>query len=228
MSVQQVQQNFKPILPAVPNASRQRDHGAFSQIIALPLTFSIKPNDTVSLYRARMDNRDVILRVLKVKWGSKIQEGLFCTNRKVVYAKCLTHTKFLHFYLRKPPQSYAECSERSEPQTRQVNVKWFRFSDLRHGKQHWEAALSGVRILRVRTRPAPVPPCAAGCGFSAVAPHDGGGGAEAQRPAGLPVEMQRGRVNIRNNAACANSKRQTLNATKSSIIIHARCRAYML
>lgn len=75
MSVQQVQQNVKPILSAVPNASRERDHGAFSQINALPLTFSIKPNDTVSLYRARMDNRDVILRVLKVKWGSKKQEG---------------------------------------------------------------------------------------------------------------------------------------------------------
>lgn len=67
MSVQQAQRNVKPIPPAVPNVSRERDHGAFSQVNALPLTFSIKPNDTVSLYRARMDNRDVILRVLKGK-----------------------------------------------------------------------------------------------------------------------------------------------------------------
>lgn len=80
MSVQQVQHNVKPILPAVPNASRERDHGAFSQVNALPLTFSIKPNDTVTLYRARMDNRDVILRVLKVKWGGVQQ--LVCTNRQ--------------------------------------------------------------------------------------------------------------------------------------------------
>lgn len=69
MSVQQVQQNVKPIPPAVPNRSTERHHGAFSQINALPMSFSIKPNDTVSLYRARMDNRNVILRVLKVKWG---------------------------------------------------------------------------------------------------------------------------------------------------------------
>lgn len=31
------------------------------------MSFSIKLDDTVSLYRARMDNRNVILRVLKVK-----------------------------------------------------------------------------------------------------------------------------------------------------------------
>ena len=65
MSVQQVQQNVRPTLAAVPQMSTERHHGAFSQVVALPLSFSIKPNDTVSLYRARMDNKDVILRVLK-------------------------------------------------------------------------------------------------------------------------------------------------------------------
>lgn len=65
MSIQQVQQNIKPTLAAVPPASTQWHHGAFSQVNALPLSFSIKTSDTVSLYRARMDNRDVILRVLK-------------------------------------------------------------------------------------------------------------------------------------------------------------------
>ncbi|XP_033493751.1 tyrosine-protein kinase STYK1 [Epinephelus lanceolatus] len=65
MSVQQVQQNVRPTLAAVPQMSTGRHHGSFSQITALPLTFSIKPNDTVSLYRARMDNRNVILRMLK-------------------------------------------------------------------------------------------------------------------------------------------------------------------
>lgn len=65
MSVQQVQQNVKPIPSAVPNRSAERHHGAFSQINALPMSFSIKPDDIVNLYRARMDNRNVILRVLK-------------------------------------------------------------------------------------------------------------------------------------------------------------------
>ncbi|KAM8766425.1 tyrosine-protein kinase STYK1 [Acanthopagrus schlegelii] len=65
MSVQQVQQNVRPTLAAVPQMSTERHHGAFSQVVALPLSFSIRPNDTISLYRARMDNKDVILRVLK-------------------------------------------------------------------------------------------------------------------------------------------------------------------
>ncbi|XP_053303239.1 tyrosine-protein kinase STYK1 isoform X1 [Pleuronectes platessa] len=61
MSVQ-VQQNVRP---ALPQTSTERRHNAFSQVTALPLSFSIKPNDTVNLYRARMANKDVVLRVLK-------------------------------------------------------------------------------------------------------------------------------------------------------------------
>ncbi|XP_045915044.1 tyrosine-protein kinase STYK1 [Micropterus dolomieu] len=65
MSVQQVQQSVGPTLAAVPQLSTDRHPGAFSQVTALPLSFAINPNDTVKVYRARMDNRDVILRVLK-------------------------------------------------------------------------------------------------------------------------------------------------------------------
>nr|XP_046273222.1 tyrosine-protein kinase STYK1 [Scatophagus argus] len=65
MSVQPVRQNVRPTLAAVRQTSTERHHGAFSQVTLLPLTFSVKPNDTISLYRARMDNRDVILKVLK-------------------------------------------------------------------------------------------------------------------------------------------------------------------
>ncbi|XP_078124545.1 tyrosine-protein kinase STYK1 [Sander vitreus] len=65
MSVKQVQQIVRPTLAAVPQMSTERHHGAFNQVTALPVSFSIKPNDTVSLYRASMDDRDVILRVLK-------------------------------------------------------------------------------------------------------------------------------------------------------------------
>ncbi|XP_042363132.1 tyrosine-protein kinase STYK1 [Plectropomus leopardus] len=65
MSIQHVQQNVRPTLTAVPQMSTERHHGAFSQITAMPVSFSIKPNDTATLHRARMDNRNVILRVLK-------------------------------------------------------------------------------------------------------------------------------------------------------------------
>lgn len=67
MSVQQVQQNVKPTLAAVPQKSTERHHGAFSQVNALPRPVFVRPNDPVSLYRAHMDNRGVILRVLKGK-----------------------------------------------------------------------------------------------------------------------------------------------------------------
>ncbi|KAM3596299.1 uncharacterized protein V6R79_011953 [Siganus canaliculatus] len=65
MSVQKNVTNVKPRLTAVPRVSTERHHGAFSQVSVLPLSFSIKPNDAVELYRGRMDNRDVVLRVLK-------------------------------------------------------------------------------------------------------------------------------------------------------------------
>lgn len=66
------------------------------------------------------------------------------------------------------------------------------FSHLRRGKQRGQAALPGVCVLPVETWAAPVPSCAAGRGFSAVAPRDGRGRAQAQGPAGLPVAMQTG------------------------------------
>ncbi|XP_029920219.1 tyrosine-protein kinase STYK1 [Myripristis murdjan] len=65
MTVQQIQRNVRPTLAAVPQTATERQHAAFKQVTALPLSFSIKPDDTVSLYRARMDRRDVVLRVLK-------------------------------------------------------------------------------------------------------------------------------------------------------------------
>uniref|UniRef100_A0A3B4XSM7 Tyrosine-protein kinase STYK1-like n=1 Tax=Seriola lalandi dorsalis TaxID=1841481 RepID=A0A3B4XSM7_SERLL len=71
MSIQQVQQNVRPTLAALPQMSTERQHGAFSQVTTLPLPFSIKPDDTVTLYRARMDNKDVILRVLKATSSEK-------------------------------------------------------------------------------------------------------------------------------------------------------------
>ncbi|XP_053190004.1 LOW QUALITY PROTEIN: tyrosine-protein kinase STYK1-like [Scomber japonicus] len=74
MSVQQVQRSVVPTPAAVPQMSRERHRGAFSQITALPLSFSIKPNNTVTLYRARMDNKDVVLRVLKDTANSSEQQ----------------------------------------------------------------------------------------------------------------------------------------------------------
>lgn len=85
MSVQPVRQNVKPTqaaaaaaaaVAAVPQTATERQRGAFSHITALPLSFSIKPNEAASLYRARMDNRDVVLRVLKGKGSPNYT--LFC------------------------------------------------------------------------------------------------------------------------------------------------------
>uniref|UniRef100_A0A8C7ZWD3 Protein kinase domain-containing protein n=1 Tax=Oryzias sinensis TaxID=183150 RepID=A0A8C7ZWD3_9TELE len=58
-----VKQNVKPT--AVPQKPTQMQQGGFGHVTALPLRFCIKPNDTVSFFRARMDNKNVVLRVLK-------------------------------------------------------------------------------------------------------------------------------------------------------------------
>ncbi|CAI5691737.1 unnamed protein product [Oreochromis niloticus] len=65
MSVTQVRQNVRPSMAAAPQRSTESHHEAFSQVAVLPQTFSIHPNDTVNFYRARMDNKNVVLRVLK-------------------------------------------------------------------------------------------------------------------------------------------------------------------
>ncbi|KAI1885813.1 hypothetical protein AGOR_G00207650 [Albula goreensis] len=48
-----------------PELPRQRLPENFNLVSPLPLTFSMKASDSVSLYRARMEHRDVVLRVLK-------------------------------------------------------------------------------------------------------------------------------------------------------------------
>lgn len=65
MTVQHAQTNAKPNVAAVPRQTTERQHRAFSQIMALHQTFFIKPDDSVSLYRAQMDRKHVVLRVLK-------------------------------------------------------------------------------------------------------------------------------------------------------------------
>lgn len=68
-------QTRRPEEAAAPQTYTERPPGGFSQVAALPLSFSIQLNDTVNLYRARMNNRDVILRVLKGK-GRRLEEYL--------------------------------------------------------------------------------------------------------------------------------------------------------
>lgn len=77
MSVQQhhqLHQNARPTVPAAaPRASTEQYGGGFSQVKALPMSFSIQADSAVSLYRARVDNKNVILRVLK---GTALPNGL--------------------------------------------------------------------------------------------------------------------------------------------------------
>nr|XP_029137303.1 tyrosine-protein kinase STYK1-like [Labrus bergylta] len=59
-------------------ADVHRGHNrGFSQVTALPLHFSIDPDNKVGLYRARMENRDVILRVLKETANSSEKQHFF-------------------------------------------------------------------------------------------------------------------------------------------------------
>uniref|UniRef100_A0A3Q4GKU6 Tyrosine-protein kinase STYK1-like n=1 Tax=Neolamprologus brichardi TaxID=32507 RepID=A0A3Q4GKU6_NEOBR len=71
MSVTQVRQNVRPAMAVAPQTSTERHHEAFSQVAALPQTFSIHPNDTVNFFRARTDNKNVVLRVLKATSSEK-------------------------------------------------------------------------------------------------------------------------------------------------------------
>lgn len=66
MTVQHsTQTNAKPGAAAVPTAATERQPLAFSQVTALPMSFFINPDHSVSLYRAQMERKDVVLRVLK-------------------------------------------------------------------------------------------------------------------------------------------------------------------
>ena len=57
--------------PAVPQSPTEWQRGTFQVVRPLPLSFSMKADNTVTIYRARVDRKDVILRVLK-------GEGLAC------------------------------------------------------------------------------------------------------------------------------------------------------
>lgn len=50
---------------AVPQTASEWHHGSFQLVTPLPKSFSVSPGGSVTLYRARLDNRDVVLRVLK-------------------------------------------------------------------------------------------------------------------------------------------------------------------
>lgn len=62
------QEPFKPSFVPVAQPRelpRQRLPESFNLVAPLPATFSLRSDSAVSLYRARMDNRNVVLRVLK-------------------------------------------------------------------------------------------------------------------------------------------------------------------
>ncbi|KAL4594021.1 tyrosine-protein kinase STYK1-like, partial [Arapaima gigas] len=61
--------------PTLTEVPRQRLPESFNRVSALPLTFSLTADNTVSLYRAKMDNRDVVLRVLKESANAKERQS---------------------------------------------------------------------------------------------------------------------------------------------------------
>uniref|UniRef100_A0A671SA31 Serine/threonine/tyrosine kinase 1a n=1 Tax=Sinocyclocheilus anshuiensis TaxID=1608454 RepID=A0A671SA31_9TELE len=51
--------------PAVPQQTTERHPGLFQLVSPLPLTFSVKQDNTITLHRAVIDRQPVVLRVLK-------------------------------------------------------------------------------------------------------------------------------------------------------------------
>lgn len=93
MSIQQVQQNVRPTLAAVPPMSTERQRGAFSQMTALQPPFPVTSNNTYILYRARKDNRDVILRMLKGrKRQTSERSSTACRLKKSTSFICSSHS----------------------------------------------------------------------------------------------------------------------------------------
>lgn len=189
MSVTQVRQNVRPTMAVAPQRSTERHHEAFSQVAALPQTFSIHPNDTVNFYRARTDNKNVVLRVLKGK--------LSCLNQVLVLqsipAKWLTNKGFPFFVSK---MLFKVKNDKLLTVTGNVKsnslTKYLFFP--RNSHQQWETEVFGVCFLCVWIGAASLHTCAARRYVSAVAFSHGGGRATAERPAGLPVEMQTGRA----------------------------------
>lgn len=199
MSVQRHHQNVRPTLTAVQRASMEQYHGVFSQVKTLPLSFSIKADKTVSLYRARVDNRNVILRVLKGTVPLKC-----CISSWIYFTSC-SHNKYtLHVHaeigvtLQRSQCSLYYIVQYSEVQCSTVvlyllliNISNVFF--LRNGKQQWEAAFFGICVLPIRIGATPFLTYTARYDFSATTTDNGDGGAAAPRPAWVPVEVSTGR-----------------------------------
>ncbi|XP_061764424.1 tyrosine-protein kinase STYK1 isoform X2 [Nerophis ophidion] len=62
MAVHKAQQRSRKAVPQVTTGGRI---GSFQQVTVLPQTLYIKTNEMVGIYKARMDNRNVVLRALK-------------------------------------------------------------------------------------------------------------------------------------------------------------------
>lgn len=61
--------------PAVPQQTTARHPDLFQLVSPLPLTFSVKPDNTVTLHRAVMDRQPVVLRVLKESANAKERQS---------------------------------------------------------------------------------------------------------------------------------------------------------
>lgn len=182
MSVQRVHQNIRPTLPATPLASTEQYQGVFSHVKILPMSFSIKADSTVSLYKARVNNRNVILRVLK---GTVLYNEVlyFIINR---FNCCWWYFQQLEsLILSQNYTKYCECAVSI--------IAWQSLLFLRNSQQQWEAALFGLCFLPEGIRSAPILAYHAGCDFSPASPENSDGGAAAPRSARVPVEVSAGR-----------------------------------
>lgn len=94
---------FKPTFTPVAKPRelpRQRLPESFNLVTPLSATFSLRSDSSVSLYRARMENRNVVLRVLNGKNGITVIKGMIfdflwhCVYLLAsVYRHCRCHRK---------------------------------------------------------------------------------------------------------------------------------------
>lgn len=172
-------QPFKPSFTPIVQPRelpRQRLPESFNLVTPLPVAFSLRSDSSVSLYRARMENRNVVLRVLNGEMVKLEFNGLFvCGALNCLICRSFSSdiqdmasvtAMFLHLSLILALYRLCWC--------------------------HRKTQLPGFCILPGPAGTASFPARASWCGLTSSSSGYSCGRAGEQRPAQLPVAMQTG------------------------------------
>lgn len=168
-------QPFKPSFTPIVQPRelpRQRLPESFNLVTPLPVAFSLRSDSSVSLYRARMENRNVVLRVLN---GEMVKHEFACGALNCLICRSFSSdlqdmvsvtSVFLHLPLILALHRLCWC--------------------------HRKTQLPGLRVLPVPAGTTSLPARASWCGLTSSSSGYSLGRAGEQRPAQLPVAMQTG------------------------------------